>query len=159
MHTKSMRRRWSRRRFLELPLALAALSSRCRRDVIEQDRNEMSDLPVGTIRDLSPDPGWEEGLLQYVGGAELPQEIGRFYLRLTAYGRWEDTPEILLRKILLSLSAVKHDESAEMVELLRRRIQLDFTVDERVCSLDGWYLSRTECRLAALKYLLEQPDS
>jgi hypothetical protein len=152
-------RHFSRRRFLGLPLAMFALASRCRREVLDEGRTELSDLPVEIIRDLGYDRSREESLLEYVRGAKLPREIGRFYLRFTAYGRWEDTPEILLRKILLSLSAVEQKDDAEIVELLRMRIQLDFTLDERVCYLDGWYLSRTECRLAALKHLLDQHGS
>ena len=43
----------------------------------------------------------------------------------------------------------------ELVRLLSESIKEDFSNNE-LCILDGWQLSRTECRLAALKYLWER---
>ena len=45
------------------------------------------------------------------------------------------------------------DSSGKISDVIRRRIQADFARGE-TCSLDGWELSLTECRLAAITFLL-----
>ena len=45
--------------------------------------------------------------------------------------------------------------SGDLHPELRRKIGLDFT-SNRVCTLGGWQLSATECRLAALAFLFRE---
>ena len=41
-----------------------------------------------------------------------------------------------------------------MLDELRRAVEEDFAAEESICRVQGWYLSQTECRLAALARLL-----
>ena len=57
-------------------------------------------------------------------------------------------------EIMNGLSGLSDDLPAE----LRRKMQQDFA-SGRLCQLDGWQLSATECRLVAFAFLLRQSKS
>ena len=45
-------------------------------------------------------------------------------------------------------------DSDRLLDELRRAVEEDFAAEESICRFQGWYLSQTECRLAALARLL-----
>ena len=84
----------------------------------------------------------------YLVAGNFSPYLGERYLRsagLPADGAFESLVEATAP--LVSPGKIK--------EVLLHRIQVDFARGE-TCSLDGWELSLTECRLAAIAYLLVQ---
>lgn len=85
----------------------------------------------------------------------LSPVIGEAYLR-------EDDSEKEVEKICAVLRerlaiypwSIFWLDSDRLLDELRRAVEEDFATEESICRVHGWYLSQTECRLAALARLL-----
>jgi hypothetical protein len=100
---------------------------------------------VSTRRVLSPP---DVQLEQYVAAGDFSPDLGARYLesqnlRLdAAHGFLAEAKEIL-------------ELESDMHANVRRQIESDFVRGE-ICRLNGWHLSLTECRLAAIAFALQE---
>ena len=85
----------------------------------------------------------------------LSPVIGEAYLR-------EDDSEkevekicaVLRERLAIDPWSIFWLDSDRLLDELRRAVEEDFAAEESICLVQGWYLSQTECRLAALARLL-----
>ena len=85
----------------------------------------------------------------------LSPVIGEAYLR-------EDDSEkevekicaVLRERLAIDPWSIFCLDSDRLLDELRRAVEEDFAAEESICRVQGWYLSQTECRLAALARLL-----
>ena len=115
----------------------------------------------GTFREL---------LLRTVAGLDIPCNSGEVFLSTEAGGERERDIQGLVASLEDTLGANGHPEEGDRPEgwldmdadglarLLSEAVKEDFSKDE-LCIVDGWQLSRTECRLAALKFLRERDQA
>ena len=115
---------------------------------------------------LGPAPG-ESGeafsgiLLEAIDHIGVSPSLGLDYLSSTSHGLRERSLERVSEAIRDSLDWSRSGVPVtvgDLTQLLRERIRADFRED-RICYLDSWYLSLTECRLAAAKYLKQTPPA
>ncbi len=128
--------RWSRRQLLGRLWALAGLAVAA---------------TIAPLRRLRPRPGADSGedptaarLAALAGPPESARAVGAEYLRSTPEER---DPALLAQRLASGLAP-----GAPLRPQLARRIRADFE-QERVVSLRGWVVSRTEARLCALAAL------
>ena len=87
----------------------------------------------------------------------MSPEFGRLYLEQRSEAADLDTlgAEVMAR--LEAFRPWRSDASAlgrdEIDRRLGEAIAADFLEPAGLCEVEGWYLSQTECRLAAMKYL------
>ena len=113
---------------------------------------------------------FRELLRQAVTGLDMPCTAGEIFLSTDAGGEPEHDVQALVASLENTLARMParsgHSQPRgwsdlnddQLVGLLSESIKDDFSNDE-LCILDGWQLSRTECRLAALKYLWERDQA
>ncbi len=128
--------------------------------------NRRQFLGAITVTSLSLLPGcsWQEAatpfcrlLMEASRELALSPALGEAYLR-------EDDSEKEVEKICAALRerlaigpwSIFWLDSDRLLDELRRAVEEDFAAEESICRVQGWYLSQTECRLAALARLL--PD-
>ena len=85
-----------------------------------------------------------------IAAGSFSPDIGQKYLEYKGLPENLDMA-FLNREVMEGLPRRSSDLHPE----LRRKIGLDFA-SNRVCTLDGWQLSATECRLAALAFLFRE---
>ena len=97
-------------------------------------------------------------LLDSAHTAMMSEEFGRFYLETR--GAEEVDLDSLSTELMARLEQVRpwrrlfgRLSPSELDERLAGAIGADFMLDDGLCVLEGWYLSETECRLAAMKFL------
>ena len=92
-------------------------------------------------------------LLELALRLDLSKKIGKLYLR-SPHGMEEIDERGILAQLELSILEEEFDpdDSSVLHSTLAKRISKDFR-DNRICYLEDWQLSLTECRLAALNYL------
>jgi hypothetical protein len=98
-------------------------------------------LPWIGMRSFAAD---EERLRRAVPQAARASALGRAYL---ARAPGEADPVRLAAAIIAGLGAPVDDE--RLPALIRARVRADFAAGD-IVTIDGWVLSRTEARLAAL---------
>ena len=102
----------------------------------------------------SSEEGFRSLLMATVPTLKLPPQLGEAYLRQDESEQEMDQICASLRdRLSLNPLEMLWLDSAGLVERLGRAIREDFADDASICRLQGWYVSRTECRLAALTYL------
>lgn len=104
-----------------------------------------------------PTTDFDTALQDLVADMRLSSDVGAAFLRSPVGLATRDLSslvESLRIRLGLPQQGVRRDPDA-LADLLRQAVRLDF-VEGRVCYLNDWYLSLTECRLAAVKHLLEQ---
>lgn len=90
-------------------------------------------------------------ILAYVENEDaLSVAVGIAYLETDFAGKKENNQVELIAKLL---SSIKHD-TTNMKQKFAHSIRDDFK-ENRTCLVEGWTLSRTECRLSALAFLLK----
>ena len=126
--------------------------------------NRRQFLGAITVTSLSLLPGcsWQEAatpfcrlLMEASRELALSPVLGDAYLR-------EDDSEKEVEEICAALRerlAIGHWsifwlDSDRLLDELRLAVEEDFAAEESICRVQGWYLSQTECRLAALARLL-----
>ena len=100
------------------------------------------DLPRPADRPVTLD----SGLKEFLAAGNFSPYLGELYLRLTGIPA-EGAFESLVEATALLVSG------GRIGEAVRQWIEADFARGE-TCNLDGWELSLTECRLAAITFLL-----
>ena len=147
--------KWTRRSLLGAAVAAAGA-------VVYVSTNWVGSRPGpetgGTFREL---------LLRAVAGLDIPCNSGEVFLSTEAGGERERDIQGLVTSLEDTLKANNQPEEGDdpegwldmdtddLVRLLSEAIKEEFSKDE-LCILAGWQLSRTECRLAALKFLSER---
>lgn len=142
--------RWTRRAFLAVAVAAAGTAT-----------YRLAGIPTASWGPR-PDPRrCRELLLAAAPTRALSEEVGRLYLER------EDTAgdaDRLVAEILERLGEedpgrlyLRRLSGEELDRRLDRAIRWDFTLEDGVRVIGGWYMSRTECRLAALKFLAATP--
>lgn len=106
-----------------------------------------STLPKTEFQTLLRDTVLGLQLAPDVGKAFLDTRVGRMSSRVT------DLIEDVRNRVDLPVSGV-HNDPAALTAALKEAITKDFE-EGRICYVEDWYLSITECRLAALKHLFE----
>lgn len=104
-------------------------------------------------------PDQDELLMGHIRALNLPIEIGKAYLEETAFGLSEADLSRLLVILKQTVRISDRDlrkEPALLFQRLRDSIRADYSRSQTICYLQGWYLSLTECRLAAIKYLSQK---
>lgn len=104
-----------------------------------------------------PTTDFDTVLQDLVADMRLSSGIGEAFLRSPVGLATRDLSslfESLRIRLGLPRQGVRRDPDA-LADLLRQAVRRDF-VEGRLCYVNGWYLSLTECRLAALKHLLER---
>ena len=87
----------------------------------------------------------------------LPPALGEAYLRQDdSEKEVEEISAALKDRIAMGHGAFSGLDSSKLLDRLGRSIGEDFAADESICRVQGWYFSQTECRLAALAYLLQE---
>lgn len=154
---------WTRRGFLGLlvlgggALVGAALWRRA-------SRPEPPPPPAGWLEPLDVWPAEGERyrglLLESSQAARISEEFGRLYLEQ----RGGVAPDLttLAAEVMARLEAVRPwrrlgglSAPADLEERLAEAIAADFASDGGLCTIDGWQLAETECRLAAMRYLAD----
>ena len=111
---------------------------------------------------------FRELLRQTVAGLDMPCNAGEIFLSTIVGGEQgydvqelvtslEDVLGRLRVRSTLSPKSWSGLDDDGLIGLLSESIKEDFSNNE-LCILGGWQLSRTECRLAALKYLWEREE-
>lgn len=84
----------------------------------------------------------------------LPPALGKAYLqRDDSEEGAEEICTTLRERLSLGSWGIFWLDSAKLVDRLGTVIREDFAGNHSICQVQGWFLSRTECRLAALAYL------
>lgn len=87
----------------------------------------------------------------FVSQDGIPSALGRKFLRVRAVNK-----EQVFDSIIAALNTFPDSLKAlSLREKIKTMIQSDFE-EERFCTIDGWHFSITECRLAAIKTILER---
>lgn len=98
-------------------------------------------------------PSPQEVLTQYAAELHDMSEMGKRYLAVEP-----STQDELVARLLAALPNIAGLSSvtdAELSNSISQRIRQDFA-EEKICAIEGWYLSLTECRLAALSSVLNR---
>ncbi len=132
---------WSRRTFLAITLGAAAHAC---------VQSQEPDL-VRQWREL------DQRFLKVVGELRLSDEIGRAYLSKTSLDLPNPSVDGLLERLRLRLVAPGqirdgHPDKEEVLRILATAIRDDFA-EGRICVVQNWYLSLTECQAAAINFL------
>ena len=112
---------------------------------------------------------FRELLLRTVAGLDVPCNSGEVFLSTEAGERERDVSGLVasLENTLRTNSRPEEGDYPEgwpdmdadgLARQLSEAVKEDFSKDE-LCIVDGWQLSRTECRLAALKFLREREQA
>ena len=107
---------------------------------------------------------FQETLIETVSELDISTKIGEAYLTSTDNGKVEqnldEIGELIRQRLGVPASpfAGMNLDKDLLTESLAIAIKQDF-LDDNICYLQNWYLSITECRLAAIKFLLEQGSS
>jgi hypothetical protein len=104
------------------------------------DDDSASPEDTGADSGPPPTPGSPTEAIALVGAAYLA-------------GASDENDEAQLRSLLPTLTAVSADELVDQFGTLQDPVQTDFAED-RTASVDGWILSLTEARAAALVHLV-----
>ena len=143
---------WSRRLFLVAAFTAVGATATC---VFQKHKDREA---------------FRELLRQAVAGLDIPCTAGEIFLSTGAGGEPEHDVQALVALLEDTLARMparsghrqpggwSDADEDQLVGLLSESIRDDFSNDE-LCILDGWQLSRTECRLAALKYLWERDQA
>ena len=122
------------------------------------DRRFLDSLVVDTTEGSRFRPA----LLETPQATRMSDELGRRYLE----ERGETDADTLAAEVMARLEVVRPWRSGpgagpigsdELERRLDEAIAADFVLDDGIHLLDGWYLSQTECRLAALRHLTRDP--
>lgn len=105
----------------------------------------------------------DELLLNAIGKLHLSDEIGEAYLSRVKLELSTSTADVLLERLRLRVASPASVEKRmptekELLEALAEAVRDDFSKG-RICRLDGWYLSVTECQVAAIGFLNRQVGS
>ena len=104
---------------------------------------------------------FQETLIETVSELHLSAKIGEAYLTSTDNGKVElnldEIGESIRQRLGVPASrfAGMNLDKDLLTESLAIAIKQDF-LDDNICYLKNWYLSITECRLSAIKFLVEQ---
>ena len=110
--------------------------------------------------DVRPEEGrrFAAAILSSTYTTRMSPEFGRLYLEQRR-GATADL-DTLAAEVMARLEAERSWRAAtpalapeELDSRLGEAIAADFLQQAGLCEIDGWYLSATECRLAAMKYL------
>lgn len=96
------------------------------------------------------------GLEDLARGMEGAQDIGRAFLA-SPYAAAPTSREALVSALRRRVGPGMPATASDWAEAVRAAVVEDFR-NERICLLDDWYLSLTECQLAGLSVLLN-PDA
>ena len=87
----------------------------------------------------------------------LSPVIGEAYLRKDdSEKEVEKICAVLRERLAIYPWSIFWLDSDRLLDELRRAVEEDFAAEESICRVRGWYLSQTECRLAALAHLLRE---
>ncbi len=133
---------WSRRTFLAATLGAAAAHA-CTRSPESKQIQQWREL--------------DQRLLEVLGELRLPDRIGQAYLTRTRLEGASPGLEELLARLRLRLVAPAqisggHPDKGELLQILAAAVRDDF-VAGRICEVQNWYLSLTECQAAAIGFL------
>ena len=93
-------------------------------------------------------PGRESRLEQFISEGNFSPDLGERYVVL------ENLGDRSVSEFLVEVEAGIGDD-VDIRTAIQRRVAADFE-DGRICRLDGWFLAETECRLAAVAFLLRR---
>ena len=149
--------KWSRRSVLAAAVAVAGSSA------------AVCASPRWSDAEPGPEAGgaFRELLHRAVAGLDMPCNPGEVFLSTEASEERERDVDGLVTSLEDTLEQLRVRgeggspgswsgmDADRLVRVLAEAIEDDFSKD-RLCILAGWQVSRTECRLAALKYLWER---
>ena len=92
----------------------------------------------------------ESRLEEFISAGNFSPDVGERYLVSQSMREW--SVDDLLLQVETSIG-----DDEDIRTAIRMRIAADF-LDGEICRLDGWFLAVTECRLAAIAFLLGGQD-
>ncbi len=113
-------------------------------------------LAAGGCADGREKERFGQTLREAVGELTLSSAVGKACLEnLEASQRSPEALSEALRRRLSSGLRIRGADKQKLIEGLSQAIREDFASRRDVLSVEGWYLSLTECRVAALGHLLD----
>lgn len=114
-------------------------------------------LGLAFPRIVSERQTFEQVIRRLLPDLKLSEAVGQAWLH--DQGR-ESSLEKEIAALKRRMSPLAQDgwNREKLVEAIARAIREDFSKEDGVCRLKGWALSVTECRLAAVRYLLLSPQ-